>query len=184
MANGVRDLAPFDLGLDSKLRGCDLVKLRIGDVTIGRSIRSRCMVVQQKAGRPVQFEITDACKESLIAWLETRGAREDDWIFPSRSNRGGHLTTRQYGRLVDEWVELIGLDPGNYGTHSMRRTKVALIYKKTGNLRACQLLLGRRQAREHRALSWRRYRGRHQLVRGHRDLRNEVGPQSGAFAGG
>jgi integrase len=142
MANRVRDLALFDLGLDSKLRGCDLVKLRMGDVTIGRGIRSRCMVVQQKTGRPVQFEITDACKESLIAWLEKRGAREDDWIFPSRSNRGGHLTTRQYGRLVDEWVEMIGLDPGNYGTHSMRRTKVALIYKKTGNLRACQLLLG------------------------------------------
>lgn len=142
MANKVRDLALFDLGLDSKLRGCDLVKLRISDVTIGRSIRSRCMVVQQKTGRPVQFEITDACKESLIAWIELRGARDDDWIFPSRSNRGGHLTTRQYGRLVDDWVAMIGLDPGNYGTHSMRRTKVALIYKKTGNLRACQLLLG------------------------------------------
>jgi integrase len=140
-ANRARDLALFDLGLDSKLRGCDLVKLRIGDVTIGRSIRSRCMVVQQKTSRAVQFEITDACKESLIAWLEERGTR-DDWIFLSRSNRGGHLTTRQYGRLVDDWVEMIGLDPGNYGTHSMRRTKVALIYKKTGNLRACQLLLG------------------------------------------
>jgi integrase len=103
MVNSVRDLALFDLGLDSKLRGCDLVKLRISDVTIGRSIRSRCMVVQQKTGSPVQFEITDACKESLIAWLELRGARDDDWIFPSRSNRGGHLTTRQYGRLADEW---------------------------------------------------------------------------------
>jgi site-specific recombinase XerC len=90
----------------------------------------------------VQFEITDACRESLIAWLALRGLREDDWLFPSRSNRGGHLTTRQYGRLVDDWVEMIGLNPGNYGTHSMRRTKVALIYKKTGNLRACQLLLG------------------------------------------
>jgi integrase len=142
LANRVRDLALFDLALDSKLRGCDLVKLGLGDVTIGRSIRSRSMVVQQKTGRPVQFEITEACKESLIAWLEKRGARDDDWIFPSRSNRGGHLTTRQYGRLVDEWVEMIGLDPGNYGTHSMRRTKAALIYKKTGNLRACQLLLG------------------------------------------
>jgi integrase len=138
----VRDLALFDLGLDSKPRGCDLVKLRIGDVTFGRSIWSRCMVVQQKAGRPVQFEVSDACKESLIAWLEKRGARDDDWILPGRSNRGDHLTTRQYGRFVDDWVEMIGLDSGNYGTHSMLRTKVALIYKKTGNLRACQLLLG------------------------------------------
>jgi integrase len=94
MANKVRDLALFDLGLDSKLRGCDLVKLRISDIIIGRSIRSRCMVVQQKAGRPVQFEITDACKESLVAWLELRGIRDDDWGFPSRNNKGGHLTTR------------------------------------------------------------------------------------------
>ena len=145
LANRIRDLALFDLGLDSKLRGCDLVKLRLSDVTIGRSIRSRCMVVQKKTGRPVQFEITDACKESLIAWLQKRGTRDDDWIFPSRSNRGRHLTTRQYGRLVDHWVAMIGLDPGHYGTHSMRRTKVALIYKKTGNLRACQLLLGHRK---------------------------------------
>jgi hypothetical protein len=102
MACRVRDLALFDLGLDSKLRACDLVKIWIGDATIGRSIRSRCMVIQQKTGRPVQFEITGACKESLIAWLEQRGVRNDDWIFPSRSNRGGHLTTRQYGRLVDQ----------------------------------------------------------------------------------
>jgi integrase len=142
MASRIRDLALFDVGLDSKLRGRDLVKLRISDVTVERSVGLRCMVVQQKTGRPVQFEITDACKESLIAWLELRGLRDDDWIFPSRNNRGGHLTTRQYGRLVDEWVTMIGLDPASYGTHSMRRTKVARIYKKTGNLRACQLFLG------------------------------------------
>lgn len=142
LAKQIRDLALFDLGLDSKLRGCDLVKLRISDVTLGRSIRSRCTVVQQKTGQPVQFEITGTCRESLIAWLDKRGERPDEWIFPSRSRRGEHLTTRQYGRLVDDWVSMIGLDPCNYGTHSMRRTKVALIYKKTGNLRACQLLLG------------------------------------------
>ena len=127
LAGDIRGLALFDLGLDSKLRGCDLVKLRLSDVTVGQSIRSRCVVVQQKTGRPVQFEITDACRESLLAWLEKRGRRADDWVFPSRSNRGEHLTTRQYGRLVDEWVTMIGLNPANYGTHSMRRTNVALI---------------------------------------------------------
>ena len=121
MANLVRDLALFDLGLDSKLRGCDLVKLRLSDVIVGRSVRSRCMVIQQKIGRPVQFEITGDCKESLIAWLEKRGPRSDDWVFPSRSRRTEHLTTRQYGRLVDDWVAMIGLNPSNYGTHSMRR---------------------------------------------------------------
>jgi integrase len=86
--NRVCDLALFDLGLDSKLRGGDLVKLRLGDMTIGRSINSRCMVVQHKTGRPVQFEIIGTCRESLIIWLEKRGAREDDWIFLSRSNHG------------------------------------------------------------------------------------------------
>ena len=100
LAGDIRGLALFDLGLDSKLRGCDLVKLKLSDVTVGQSIRSRCVVVQQKTGRPVQFEITDACRESLLAWLEKRGRRDDDWVFPSRSNRGAHLTTRQYGRLV------------------------------------------------------------------------------------
>ena len=142
LAGDIWGLALFDLGLDSKLQGCDLVKFRLSDVTMGQSIRPRCVVIQQKTGRPVQFEITDACRESLLAWLEKRGRRTDDWVLPSHSNRGNHLTTRQYGRLVDDWVSMIGLSPANYGTHSMRRTKVALIYKKSGNLRACQLLLG------------------------------------------
>jgi site-specific recombinase XerD len=65
-----------------------------------------------------------------------------DWLFPSRSHTGDHITTRQYSRLVDGWVAFAGLDPAAYGTHSLRRTKVALVYKRTGNLRACQLLLG------------------------------------------
>ena len=137
-----RDLALFNLALDSKLRGCDLVRLRMSDVHLGSSVRLRATVVQQKTGRPVPFELTETTRETLTAWLRQRGLRAGDWLFPSRSRPGEHLTTRQYGRLVDEWVELIGLDPAAYGTHSLRRTKVALIYKRTGNLRACQLLLG------------------------------------------
>ncbi len=137
-----RDLAMFNLAIDSKLRGCDLVRLRVGDVVLGGTVRLRTAIVQQKSGRPVPFELTDSAREALAAWLRKRGSREDDWLFPSRSRPGDHITTRQYGRLLDYWVALIGLNPALYGTHSLRRTKVALIYKRTGNLRACQLLLG------------------------------------------
>jgi integrase len=138
----IRDLAMFNCALDAKLRGCDLVKLRISDVAIGGTVRHRSTVVQQKTGRPVPFEITEPTRDALSAWLLRRGGRPDDWLFPSRSAAGHHIGTRQYGRLVHKWVRMIDLEPAAYGTHSLRRTKVALIYKKTGNLRACQLLLG------------------------------------------
>jgi integrase len=132
----------FNVAIDSKLRGCDLVRLRVSDIHLGDSIRLRTIIVQQKTGRPVPFELTESTREALASWLRLRGPRGSDWLFPSRSRPGDHLTRRQYGRLLDDWVALIGLDPAAYGTHSLRRTKVALLYKRTGNLRACQLLLG------------------------------------------
>jgi integrase len=137
-----RDLALFDLALDSKLRACDLAALRVSDLVSGGRVRARVMVLQRKTGRPVQFEVTEQTRRSLSEWLDSRSASDDEWIFPSRCNRGAHVTTRQYARLLKRWVSLIGLDPSAYGTHSTRRTKVSLLYKKTGNLRACQLLLG------------------------------------------
>ena len=138
----MRDRALFDLAIDSKLRGCDLVKMKIGSLVSGPAIRNRSMVIQQKTGRPVQFEITADTRASLLAWLERRGGSVDDFAFPSRVDPDGHLSTRQYARLVDEWVTAIGMRPEEYGTHSLRRTKAALIYKATGNLRAIQILLG------------------------------------------
>ncbi|WP_315924157.1 tyrosine-type recombinase/integrase [Mesorhizobium sp. SP-1A] len=138
----MRDRALFDLAIDSKLRGCDLVKMKIGSLVAGPAIRARSMVIQQKTGRPVQFEITADTRASLLAWLERRGGSIDDYAFPSRVDHEGHLSTRQYARLVGEWVTAIGLRPEEYGTHSLRRTKAALIYKATGNLRAIQILLG------------------------------------------
>jgi integrase len=138
----VRDLALFNSAIDAKLRGCDLVKLRVSDVASGGAIRQRSTIIQQKTGRPVPFEITEPTRDALARWLEVRGRRSDDWLFPSRTTQGGHITTRQYARLVDAWTASIDLDPNAYGTHSLRRTKVALVYKRTGNLRACQLLLG------------------------------------------
>jgi site-specific recombinase XerC len=138
----LRDRALLDLAIDSKLRGCDLVKLKIGDVVSGGSVKPRAIIVQQKTGKPVQFEIVEPARSSLLAWLERRGGTLDDFVFPSRCDPSGHLSTRQYARLVDEWVTAIGLRPQDYGTHSLRRTKASLIYKQTGNLRAVQILLG------------------------------------------
>lgn len=138
----VRDRALLDLAIDSKLRGCDIVTLRIGDLVSGDTVRDRAVVMQQKTGRPVQFEIMPEARKSLGAWLVRRGGVIRDFAFPSRSDLRNHLSTRQYARLVDEWVTAIGLDKHQYGTHSLRRTKVSLIYKATGNLRAVQMLLG------------------------------------------
>lgn len=138
----MRDRALFDLAIDSKLRGCDVIKLKIGDVVSGGSIRNRATVVQQKTRRPVQFELMADCRKILLAWLERRGGSLGDFVFPSRVNRAGHLSTRQYARLVDEWVSAVGLNTREFGTHSLRRTKASLIYKATGNLRAVQILLG------------------------------------------
>ena len=138
----LRDRALFDLAIDSKLRGCDVVKIKIGTLVIGPEIRTRAMVVQQKTGRPVQFELMVDARASPFAWLERRGATVDDFAFPSRINRSGPMSTRQYARLVDEWVSAIGLRREEYGTHSLRRTKASIIYKATGNLRAVQILLG------------------------------------------
>jgi hypothetical protein len=138
----VRDRAMFDIAIDSKLRGCDLVQLRVSDVTSGSHIRTCSTIVQQKTERPVQFEITETARDSLTAWLHVRGGTLDDYLFPSRVGRCPHIGTRQYARLVDEWVSAIGLQPEDYGTHSLRQTKASLIYKRTGNLRAVQILLG------------------------------------------
>ena len=138
----VHDRAMFDLAIDSMLRGCDVVKVRIGDLVSGGQIRLRAIVVQQKTGRPVQFELLEPARGSILAWLERRGGTIDEFAFPSRIDHANHISTRQFARLVDEWVTGIGLRSEDYGTHSLRRTKASIIYKQTGNLRAVQILLG------------------------------------------
>ena len=137
-----RELALFNLAIDSKLQACDLVGLRVNDVTRGGRVVSRAMIVQRKTGQPVQFEITEQARESVEAWLNEGQLRPGDYLFPSRHSQGNHFSTRQYARVVDAWVSAIGLDQSRYGTHSMRRTKPTLIYQRTKNLRAVQLLLG------------------------------------------
>jgi integrase len=138
----VRDLALFNLAIDSKLRGCDLVRIRVEDVWAGGEAKSRGIIVQKKTGRPVQFEITEQTRIAVGALIRRYGLSPGDYLFPSRLVESPHLSTRQYARIVQGWVASIGLNPATYGTHSLRRTKAALIYRKTGNLRAVQLLLG------------------------------------------
>jgi site-specific recombinase XerC len=143
IAGSRRDLAIFNLAIDSKLRACDLVKLRLVDICSGFKVRHRATIVQKKTGRPVQFEISEQSRNSVEAWLPMLRTTGSRFLFPSRLRASPHISTRQYARLVHRWVESIGLETVLYGTHSMRRTKAAQICRKTGNLRAVQLLLGR-----------------------------------------
>ncbi len=142
LAERARELALFNLAVDSKLRSCDLVKLRVRDVTQGDRVATRAIVMQQKTNRPVQFEITEQTREAVRSWIDNAGLRPEAFLFPSRLRASPHLSTRQYARLVCDWVREIGLDPAAYGTHTLRRTKASLIYRRAKNLRAVQLLLG------------------------------------------
>ena len=126
----------------AKLRACNLVKLRVRDAAHGERVAARAIVMQQKTQRPVQFEITEQTREAVARWIERARLKPEDFLFPSRVHGSPHLSTRQYGRIVDRWVREIGLDPAAYGTHSLRRTKASLIYRRTKNLRAVQLPLG------------------------------------------
>jgi integrase len=142
MADNKRDLALFNTAIDSKLRGCDLVRLKVRDVFAAGHVKDRASVTQSKTGKPVRFEITETARQSLEQWIADPEMIGSEFLWPSRLHASPHLSTRQYARIMREWVTSIGLEPSAYGTHSMRRTKVAQIYKKTGNLRAVQLLLG------------------------------------------
>jgi integrase len=142
LSNKPRNLALFNLAIDSKLRACDLVKLKVRDISHGEHVASRATVMQQKTQRPVQFEITEQTRDALLKWIAAENLKPEDYLFQSRIGRSHHLSTRQYARIVHRWVEHIGLDTTCYGTHTMRRTKPTLIYMRTKNLRAVQLLLG------------------------------------------
>jgi integrase len=157
MSGASRELALFNLAIDSKLRACDLVRLRVEDLWSGSSIRDRATIIQKKTKRAVQFEVTEQTKTSLASWLPFIRRNNTGYLFPSRRKTSQHLSTRQYARIVHRWVESIGLESSSYGTHSMRRTKTAQIYKKTGNLRAVQILLGH-TTRKYCAISRRRGR--------------------------
>jgi len=137
-----RDLAMFNLAIDSKLRGCDVMALKVEDVAPNGYTIDRATVRQRKTGRPVKFELTEQTREAIENYLRASGKKSGDFLFAGRRQSDCCMSTRQYARLVAEWIGSIGLDPRLFGTHSLRRTKVTLIYRRTGNLRAIQLLLG------------------------------------------
>ena len=138
----IRDLAIFNLAIDSKLRGCDVVATKVEDVAPHGYALEQATVRQQKTGRSVRFELSEHSRQALEDYLRAANKKPGDFLFSARPGSRRCMSTRQYARLVTRWVTIIGLDPGLYGTHSLRRTKATLIYRRTGNLRAVQLLLG------------------------------------------
>ena len=139
LENKQKELALFNLAIDSKLRACDLVSIKVEDVLNGGTVATRTMIVQKKTQQSVQFELTRQTRVSLENWINLRNLNTNDYLYPSRNS---HLSTRQYARLVSQWINSIGLDSSLYGTHSLRRTKASLIYKRNQNLGDVQLLLG------------------------------------------
>jgi len=137
-----RDLAMFNVAIDSKLRGSDVVALKVEDVAPNGYAVDRATVRQKKTGQPVRFELTEQTRQALDEYVRAFGKKGGEFLFASRRNRQRPISTRQYARSVDKWVASIGLDASRFGTHSLRRTKASLIYRRTGNLRAVQLLLG------------------------------------------
>jgi integrase len=140
-----RDLAMFNLAIDSKLRGCDVVTLKVEDIAPNGYSVDRATIRQKKTGQPVRFELTEQTRQAVDDYLKAAGKKPGQFLFTGRRDSQTSMTTRQYARLVSEWVASIGLEPHLFGTHSLRRTKATLIYRRTGNLRAVQLLLGHRK---------------------------------------
>ena len=140
-----RDLALFNLGIDSKLRACDLLDLRVSDIGTGQAIFQQATIVQKKTEASVTFEITGATRLTLQAWIDKARLAPDNFLWSSRNKSSKHLSMSQYTRIIKQFAEVVGADPVSFATHSIRRTKVTLIYRQTQNLRACQLLLGHKK---------------------------------------
>ena len=145
IAGRARDLAMFNLAIDSKLRGCDVVALRVEDVAPHGHAVDRATVRQKKTGQAVRLEMTEQTREAVDSYITAANKKPGEFLFDGRRGRDRPITTRQYARLVSQWIAAIGLDPSFFGTHSLRRTKATLIYRRTGNLRAVQLLLGHKK---------------------------------------
>ncbi len=142
LAENYRDLAFFNMAIDIKLCGCDLCRMQVVEVLASGQIKERASVLQSKTQKSLRFEISEGTRASVAKWMEDPLMVGSEFLWPGRFHERLHISTRQYARIVRDWVTSIGLEATAYGTHSMRRTKVTQIYRKTGNLRAVQLLLG------------------------------------------
>ena len=111
-----RDLAMFNLAIDSKLRGCDVVAIRVVDVAASGYTADRATVRQKKTGRPVRFELSEQTRQAIDDYLKAANKRPGEFLFTGRRGANASITTRQYARLVSQWIESIGLDPRLFGT--------------------------------------------------------------------
>ena len=141
-AQQMRDLAMFDLAIDSALRACDLIALRVRDICKAGRVVAKVRIKQSAASRPVQFETSKETQVSVSAWVANQNLKPRDHLFPSRINASPHISARQYARIVATWISQVGLDPEIHGTESLRRTNPVLIYARTKNLEVVQLLSG------------------------------------------
>jgi integrase len=129
-------------GRTRDLANCDVVAFKVDDVAPSGYAVDRATVRQKKSGQPVRFELTEETRQAVDDYARAAAKKPDEFMFTGRPGSGRSITTRQYARLVSAWIACIGLDLHLFGTHSLRRTKATLIYRRTGNLRAVQLLLG------------------------------------------
>lgn len=146
-AKKTRDLVLFNLAIDTSLPACDLVQLRVRDISKGGNLATNVKMMSSQTSNPVQFEISDVTATSVAAWIVQEELKPGANLFPSRLHASPHLSTRQYARIVVEWVSIIGLDPDAYGTESLRRTKPAIMYERCKSLVPAQLLLGHTRLR-------------------------------------
>jgi integrase len=130
LAGRTRDPALFNLAIDSKLRGCDVVSLKVEDIAPHGYAIERATVRQNKTGRPVRFEITEQTRQAIDEHLAVSRKRPGEFLFQVRRGNGRCLSTRQYARLLSEWIASIGLEPALFDTHSLRRTKATLLCKR------------------------------------------------------
>jgi hypothetical protein len=157
----IRDLALFNLAIDSSLIAIDVVQLRVRDIAKGSRVLSQATITPAGSQRPIQFEISAETRKSVAAWLAHEKLKPADYLFTSRSHASSYLSTRQYARHLASWINAIGLDASLYGTQSLRRTKPALVFRKTKSLLAAHLLLGHTRLRSAARFlgieGWRRY---------------------------
>lgn len=140
--DNLMQLALLNLAIDSKLRACDLLSLKVQDIATQDQIFERVQWTQRKTGIDVQFEITPRTQQSLTRWIHSVPLVAKDYIFKSTRRANQSISYSYYRTIIRCWTEQLGLDPDLYGTHSMRRTKATLVYARTKNIRAVQLLLG------------------------------------------
>lgn len=142
LEHNIAELALLNLAIDSKLRACDLLHLKVQDITAAGIINPRVRLTQRKTHREVQFEITPQTQHSLTSWLLEKGLIAEDYLFPSPRSAHQPMSYSYYRAIVKNWAHQLGQNSELYGTHSLRRTKATLIYRRTKDIRAIQILLG------------------------------------------